>query len=169
MAGIVYDLVDILTQQKECYEGLNTLAIYKTEAVTKKSLELIMQIVDKEEEFIGRLTLLEKKREAILKDISLVTGLSFETITISNITEKIGKTQAVSITLTDLKNDLQQLIDTLKKQNELNRSILEQSLEFVEFSVNALQSVHQKGMMPNYGRPGEQIEEQHTSVFDAKQ
>lgn len=169
MAGIIYDLVDILTQQKECYEGLNTLAVYKTEAVTNKSLELIMQIVDKEEEFIGRLTLLEKKRESILKDISLVTGIPFGTITVASIVEKIGKNQEVATTLNSLKDELRDLMNQLKKQNELNRSILEQSLEFVDFSVNALQSVHQTGLTPNYGRPGEEIDIERTSVFDTKQ
>ena len=38
MAGIIYDLVDVLAEQKACYEGLITLATYKTEAVVEKNL-----------------------------------------------------------------------------------------------------------------------------------
>ena len=36
MAGIIYDLAEVLEAQKECYEGLVVLAQYKTDAVTQK-------------------------------------------------------------------------------------------------------------------------------------
>ena len=41
MAGIVYELIDVLDAQVECYEGLNTLAKYKEQAIVEKNLQLL--------------------------------------------------------------------------------------------------------------------------------
>lgn len=169
MAGIIYDLVDILTQQKECYEGLCTLATYKTEGIANKTLDLITQVVEKEEEFIGRLNILEKKREAILKDIALVTGMDYASITVTKLIEKMGTDLEVSQQLTKVKSDILETIKKLEEQNELNKTLIEQSLEFVDFSINALQSVQLGMPNANYGRPGEDTTSETQRFFDKKQ
>ena len=61
MAGIIYELIDVLEEQKECYEGLNTLATYTENAVINKNIEFLQEVVKTEEQFIGRINNLEKK------------------------------------------------------------------------------------------------------------
>lgn len=169
MAGIIYDLVNVLEQQKECYEGLLTLATYKADAVTRKELELLTQIVQREEEFIGRVNLLDKKRETIIKDIALVTSMDYKTLTVTKLVEKLGDKIDVTEKLLELRKAILETMEQLKKQNELNSTLLKQSLEFVDFTVNALQSTQVIAPNANYGRPGEEKSLETKSFFDTKQ
>jgi flagellar biosynthesis/type III secretory pathway chaperone len=168
MAGIIYDLVTVLEDQKECYEGLQTLATYKTDAIVKKDLNLLTEIMDREEAFIGRLSILEKRREGLLKDVSLVTGISFKDITVTKIIEKIGDKLEVSQTLEKVKKEIVELANRLDETNKLNKDLIHQSLEFVNFSVNALQST-QVAAPINYQKPGQQENIESRSFFDRKQ
>lgn len=169
MAGIIYDLVEVLEQQKECYEGLLTLATYKADAVTKKELELLTQVVEREETFIGRVNLLDKKRETIIKDIAIVTSMDYKTMNVTKLVEKLGDRIDVTEKLLELRKDILVLIEQLKKQNELNSTLLKQSLEFVDFTVNALQSTQVVAPNANYSRMGEEKSLETKSFFDTKQ
>lgn len=168
MAGIVYDLVNVLAEQKECYEGLHALAIYKTDAVINKDIELLGQIVQREEDFVGRLGSLDAQRESVLKDIALVTGLRYETLTLTQLVEKMGRELEVSERLVELREELLELVKQVKAQNDLNKELIEQSLEFVQFTVNAIKSTQLTEVQVNYGRPGDMQEERAVSFFDQK-
>lgn len=169
MAGIVYDLLDLLNHQKECYEGLCTLATYKTESVTNKDFEFLSQIVEKEEEFIGRLNLLDKKRESILKDIALVTGLKYEGITVTALVTKMGEDLEISQALIKVRTEILELMEKLKTQNELNKMVIETSMDYVNFTINAIKSTKMTQIPVNYGKPGEEETLQTRSLFDHKQ
>lgn len=169
MAGIIYDLVEVLEQQKECYEGLHTLASYKTESISNKELDLLKQIVQREEEFIGRVNLLDKKRESVIKDIALVTGLEYKTITVTQIINKLGEKVEATKQLRELREAILELIEKLKRQNMLNEALLKQSLEIVDFTVNALRSTRIAGPSANYARPGNNYTAESRSFFDTKQ
>lgn len=170
MAGIVYDLIDVLDEQKECYEGLNTLAKYKQEAVVNKDLKLLEEVVSTEEQFIGRLTSLDKKREVLMKDISFVTGMKYVDITVTKVIEKIGEQNDASQKLIILRDEIKIQLETLKKQSEVNKQLLSHSLELVDFMINAVGSTKGYRHVGNYGKPGSDVNvERQQSLFDYKQ
>lgn len=169
MAGIIYDLEEILQEQKLCYEGLYTLATYKTEAVTNKNLELLQQIVDKEEEFIGRMNYLEKRREAMLKDIALVTRLPYKEMTVTDLVRKMGEDKPISQNLLKVRKEILDLIEQLKVQNEMNKQLIEQSLEYVNFTVNAIQTTQLSQAPVGYSKLGQEQMIDTRSFFDSKQ
>ncbi|MGL4738816.1 MAG: flagellar protein FlgN [Cellulosilyticaceae bacterium] len=169
MAGIIYDLEDVLEEQRLCYEGLCTLATYKTDAVMHKDITLLAQIVEKEEAFIGRMNYLEKKRESILKDIALVTGLHYATLTVTDLVRKMGETTEISQRLLVTRAAILAHIEHLKKQNELNTQLIQESLEYVNFTVNAIQTTQLSHMPAGYGKPGQTQAVETRSFFDSKQ
>ena len=170
MAGIVYELMDVLQAQQECYEGLNLLATYTQTAIVKKQLEFLNDIVHTEEQFLGRLNLLDQKRESLMKDIAIVTGLNMKTITLSGIIKKIGAETEVGLQLTTLKNGIKGQLDQLRSQSELNKVLLDQSLEIVDFTIKAMGSMKGYSYVGNYNKPGEEPNVEHTqSLFDKKQ
>ena len=169
MAGIIYDLVDVLEAQKECYEGLIILATYKTEAVAQKKLEVLSQVVEREEAFIGRVQLLDKQREALLKDIAIVTGINYSHLTIHQLIDKMGKDLEVSQKLTSIRQELLKLLETLHRQNEINKQVLNQSLEFTEFAINAIKTTKLTEAHANYVKPGTEQEERAVSFYDQMQ
>lgn len=169
MAGIIYDLKDVLEEQKECYEGLCALANYKTEAVINKDVEFLTEVIEREEEFVGRLRVLDSQRESLMNDIALVTGLDYATLTLTKIIEKVGAELEVSKALVECREAILKLMDELKSQNEINKQILEQSLEFVEFTLNAIKSTQYTETSINYVKPGMSQELQSISTFDKRQ
>lgn len=170
MAGIIYELIEVLEEQKECYEGLFTLAQYKQDAVVNKNLQLLEEIIATEEQFVGRVNLLDKKREILLKDISIVTGMQYNKLNVSSIIEKIGKENESSQKLLKIKDELAIIIEKLKKQNELNTILINQSLEFVDFTINAIGSTKGYTHVGSYNKPGEDLKtERQQSFFDKKQ
>ncbi|WP_069998881.1 flagellar protein FlgN [Cellulosilyticum sp. I15G10I2] len=170
MAGIVYELIEVLEEQKECYEGLLTLAKYKQDAVVDKNLDLLQEIVTTEEQFVGRTSLLDKKREVLLKDISIVTGMDYNTLSVSKIVEKLGRENETSQKLLTLRDALSSIIQQLKKQNELNTVLINHSLELVDFTINAIGSTKGYTHVGSYNKPGEDPStERQQSFFDKKQ
>lgn len=171
MAGIVYDLIDVLDEQRECYEGLITLADYKKDAIVSKNLDILQQVVNREEQFVGRLHTLENKRELLMKDISIVTGINYKEITVTTIINKIGEQNEASIQLAKLKKQILDLVGPLKRKSELNKELISQSLELVEFMINAIGSTKGYCHVGNYSKGSgmEMNYERQQSVFDHKQ
>ncbi len=170
MAGIIYELIEVLEGQQECYEGLLTLAKYKQDAVVSKNLELLQEIVTTEEQFVGRVNILDKKREVLLKDIAIVTGMDYNKLNVSSIIEKLGSENETSQKLLKIKEDLMAIIEELRKQNELNTMLIDQSLEFVDFTLNAIGSTKGFTHVGSYNRPGvDPSLERQQSFFDKKQ
>ena len=170
MAGIIYELMEVLEEQKECYEGLNQLAKYKEQAVVNKEIDLLEQVTHTEEQFIGRLSILDKKREGLMKDISIVTGMNYKEITLTAIAEKLQGQQEVTDQLLALRDEIKSQLDELKRQSELNKEIINQSLEFVDFMVNAISGMKSYSPPVNYGKPGdEESLQRQGSTFDHKQ
>ncbi|WP_054739639.1 flagellar protein FlgN [Cellulosilyticum ruminicola] len=170
MAGIIYEFVDVLEAQIECYEGLNQLAQYKQQAIIEKNIELLEEVTSTEEQFVGRLGILDKKREVLMKDIGIVTGMNYKEITLTTIAAKLGETNEVSGKLISLRDKIKEELTTLKRQSELNKELLNQSLEFVDFMINAIGSTKGYTHVGNYGKLGEgQMLERQQSVFDHKQ
>lgn len=169
MAGIIYDLIEVLDEQKECYEGLNTLAKYKEEAIVGKDLAFLQEVVGTEEQFIGRLQTLDGKREVLMKDIAMVTGMNFKEVTVSTIIQKIGEKSEVSQTLLALKGGIQEELATLKRQSDLNKELINHSLELVDFMINAIGSTRGYSHVGNYGKPGDDVAlQRQQSLFDTK-
>lgn len=170
MAGIVYELMDVLDAQVECYEGLNKLAKYKEQAIVEKNLQFLEEVTGTEEQFVGRLAMLDNKREVLMKDIAMVTGMNSKEVTLTTIAAKLSGQEEVSNKLTSLRDHIKSELTVLKRQSDLNKELLNQSLEFVDFMINAIGSTKGYVHVGNYGKPGEdQMVERQQSVFDHKQ
>ena len=170
MAGIIYELAQVLEQEKECYEGIGTLVAYTETAVVNKNIEFLQEVVKTEEEFIGRLSLLEKKRDSLMKDIAIVTGMKYQSLTVAAIIEKIGKDTEIGQKLTKLREEIRTQLDEIKAKSELNKQLLTDSLELVDFTVNAIRSTKEYSHVGNYNRSGEDMTiQRQQSIFDQKQ
>jgi len=170
MAGIIYELVEVLEQEKECYEGIGTLVAYTETAIVNKNIEFLQEVVKTEEEFIGRLNILEKKRDSLMKDIAIVTGMNPQNLTVAKIIDKIGKDTEMGQKLIVLREEIRTQLDEIRVKSELNKQLLTDSLELVNFTVNAIGSTMGYSHVGNYSRPGEDMTVQRQqSLFDKKQ
>lgn len=169
MAGIIYELMDVLDEEKECYEGLITLAEYKQMAIVNKNMEFLGEVTDREEEFVGRIILLDKKREELMKDISLVMGVGVSELTITDIINKLQQNKQESEKLTKLRDGIRTAVQQVREKNELNKQLIQDSLETVEFMINAIKEQKSGRYVGNYQRGGTNMNiEYGSSMFDTK-
>lgn len=168
MAGLIHDLITVLDQQKECYEGLLTLARYKTDSIVNREMEFLEEVLKREQEFIGRSARLEKNREMLLKDISSVLNTNLKELTISRLITMLDKTPDEQGELRQVREELLEIVEELKNHNRTNEGLLQQSMEFINFTLNALQSrnTYSPG---NYQNKGDEPEQESVSFFDTKQ
>lgn len=168
MAGLIHDLIEVLVDQKECYAGLLTLAKYKTDSIVNREMETLQEVLKREQEFVGRSARLEKSREEILKDISNVLNVNLQELTISSLVLKLNKTPEEQVKLRKLRNELLNIIEEIKRQNETNEGLLNQSLEFIDFTLHAIQSMNSQPSS-GYEDKGDDVGQESISFFDAKQ
>lgn len=171
MAGIVYELIEVLEEQKECYEGLITLATYTEHAIINKNISFLQEVVATQETFIGRLSQLDKKRESLMKDVSIVLGVPYTQMSVTKIIKGLGENSEVGQQLVDLRKDIKEQMTLLRRKNTLNKQLLMDSLELVNFMVNAIGSTKGCSHVGNYGRSHEggiQVERQ-SHLFDQRQ
>lgn len=169
MAGIIDELVAHLEQEQECYKGLNILATYKKEAIISKEIKQLSELTKKEEEFIGRLNLLKQKGEKLFKNIGLILGIVYQEVCITAICNEL-KDKSYSEELKGLRSEILQQIKELKSTNQMNKLLIEQSVEFIDFSITALMRSQANCLEAGYQKTGMEIEVDHTqNFFDYRQ
>ena len=62
MASLMENLIEVLCQESDEYEGLLDLSQKKTQIIASADLEELQRITDDEQELVDRLNRLEKKR-----------------------------------------------------------------------------------------------------------
>lgn len=141
MASVLNELVEILRDEKECYEGILTLIKYKQESLIAKDTTKINQITMREEEFLGRAFLLKDKRIKKIQDMSVFLSVKKEDVTLDRLCSIFSNDIELGNTAKQLKKDILDLMEEIKKVNMVNKKLIEQNLEVINFSINAIASI----------------------------
>lgn len=127
-------LITILEKQHKLYSSLYQISLQKTEIVKKGDIPALNLLMKNEQKHITSITMLENQR---LNEMKNLFPEQAELPTISECVELANPAQQ-----TILQKIYTQLIDVLQKtkeQNNLNQQLLNQSLQFVNFSLNLFQ------------------------------
>ena len=165
MAGIIYDLVDILEQQKECYEGLLTLAVLKENVLIENDLSAINSVAERESQFLGRSNLLDKRRESLMGDICIILSVDKKS-TLLDIANSLKNNVDVAEQLKQLRVDILEIIEKINKQNSINKTLIDHSLELTEFTINAIQGAMVGIQDTTYTGVAKKYEQTQRSFFD---
>lgn len=169
MASLIKDLIKILEEETGCYKLLREMADNKKDVIINGELPSLQAITQREQEMAGLLLSLEKKRISVTKDIALVTNQSNEAITVHKLIALL-QGQDEQEELSRVSDALIAEIKPLKKANEVNEGLLKQSLEFVDFTMNAIQSSREPVMSNNYQHQGYgKTSVGSRSLFDSRQ
>lgn len=85
MAGLVFDLIDVLEEQQKYYDELLILSEKKTVLIVNNDTEGLKEITSSENSVVGKIQKLEKSRIALVYDIANVINENPQNIT------KIGR------------------------------------------------------------------------------
>lgn len=158
-------ITKILVALIQVHKQFNELAIEKTTIIQKSDMPALDQILKKETALITQLTKLEQNRILAVNNYLKDQGIMQKQATIEQLIEVVPENERV--VLSKLQKALFAEIDQLKKQNELNQQLLEDSLHFVNLSLDLIAPDPDE---VNYKRPNAKSynEGMNRSIFDSK-
>ena len=172
MASLMENLIEVLGQESEEYEGLLALSQKKMRIIAGANLEDLQKITDDEQEVVGRLNRLEKRRIEVTADIANVLNKDVETMKLSDLIEMMAARPEEQARLAQIQDRLKSVVREVQRTNEQNRELLEEALELVNFEMNMLQAYKAAPETANYTRSAYNSGAQMgvtNGNFDAKQ
>ena len=166
------NLIEVLGQESEEYEGLLALSQKKMRIIASANLEDLQRIMDDEQEVVGRLNRLEKRRIEVTADIANVLNKDVETMKLTNLIEMLSPRPAEQAQLAAIHDRLSSVVREVQRTNEQNKELLEEALELVSFEMNMLQAYKAAPETANYTRSAYNSGAQmgvDSGGFDAKQ
>lgn len=153
------DLISILEAQAKLHESLYKLALRKTEALKKNDVDALTALMNEEQKHIFAIRQFEERRVRWMEK----TFPNTQNMTITRCIELADETERRK--LTELYERLTETITQLKQANELNKQLLEQSLQFV----SAMLDVVMPSAQPiTYNETNQYEDLSNRSIFESK-
>lgn len=152
MASLMEDLLDTLDQERQIYEQLIPVSEKKTSALIQDDLKELEQVTQQEQMMIDKAYMLGKKRESVIENIGIVLNKKPEHLDLTTLVGLLEKQPEEQRRLAALHDSLKTVMKQLIAINEKNRSLIENSLEMVEFNMNFIQSTRMSPGGNNYDR-----------------
>lgn len=168
MAGLIHDLMDVLEEEISFYTILLEISKKKTDIIVLGDVSALQQLTTQEQEVVAKNLKLEKQREDIIEDIALVLNETKETLTIGKLIQRLQNTGEDQERLRQIQMEIQNILNELKQSNEQNKMLIKQSMEMVNFTMNAIQSTR-SFTSNDYGVEGQIQNKTGRSFFDTRQ
>lgn len=160
----IENLIKVLDYENRLYGQLFQYAENKTGIVVHGEVENLQTLVGKEQKIVSELSKLKDAREQILRQISKSIGKSADELKISDILEVLPADQARP--LAEIRDKLMETIKKLSDRNALNQKLLQNALEYVDFSLNLL--TQPAPQTTQYGRKGNEAGAKSHGILDIK-
>ena len=161
----VVRLTEALKELVKVHIALNDLAKQKTDCVIKGDISNLNSFIQKEAVHIKQLQVLETARIRAVSQLAREEGFFMERGTIQEILPYLKEDQKKAVEL--LQKQLLEEVIKLKYENDLNRQLIEDSLRFVNLSLDMMQPEEDSG---NYTRSTSDNEHAVAGrpIFDSK-
>lgn len=172
MASLLENLIDVLDGETGQYEQLITLAESKTSAIVAGDIENLGKIMEEEQEIVGRIQGMEKKRNKFLADIANVVNRDVETLKLIDLIQMLESMPDQQQKLADVQKHMRTTIDKLRETNGKNQMLLSERLDMVNFNLDMIRAMKSAPQTANYSKDaytnGQSLGILHGG-FDAKQ
>lgn len=166
------NLINVLDGENTEYEKLVTLSENKTSVIVAGDIENLGKIMEEEQEIVGRIQGMEKKRDKFLADIADVVNRDVETLKLIDLIQMLESMPDQQRMLMDVQKRLRGTIDKLKETNGKNQMLLAERLDMVNFNLNMIRAMKSAPQTANYSKDaytnGQPLGILHGG-FDAKQ
>lgn len=172
MASLIEEFVSVMESEDIIYKDLIPIAEKKTRIIIDNDLEALQDITEKEQRMIERISALERKREEVIINIGTVLNKEPGTLNMKAIIKIMDKQPQEQKKLSMIHDSLKASLSSLALINDRNKSLIEQSLEMIEFNMNLIQSTRMLPGTNNYTKHADASwgdNAMQTGMFDAKQ
>lgn len=172
MASLIEELIYTLEAENEAYRELQELSVQKTGIIVKGDVQALNDIVEKEQILMtDKIQPLEKKRQECNSDIAMVINRKPEDLTLSKLIELMAGQPDAQKRLSQVRDKLHDTMKEMVRVNDMNKVLLEESLELVQFDINLINSMRQAPLTANYDRHAYNVGEHMrvSGAFDKSQ
>lgn len=170
MASLIEELIITLEKENEIYTNLLPVQEKKKKVIIMNDLQALQEITAHEQEVIQQIGSLERKRQEVIKNIGTVLNRDPATLDLPALVEILSKQPEEKKRLSKVHDSLKATVHRLVDINKLNQSLIEESLDMIEFNLNFIQSTR---MSPgnNYDRHAAGVNTPigQSGMFDARQ
>ncbi|MDG5786676.1 flagellar protein FlgN [Evansella sp. AB-P1] len=149
------------------HEKFNAQALQKEEVVKKGDIPALEKLLKEESALVQQLRKLEQTRHHLVQTWLEEKGFVKEDVTMDKLLQFYPEEEREDLQY--WQQCLMTEISKLKQQNEFNQQLIEESLRFVNMS---LESMQPKNDLGNYERPNRKINQSYSSegrsIFDSK-
>lgn len=168
MASLIEELIGVLEAETGCYETLLNMADNKTDVIINGDVPSLQEITKKEQELAGHILRLEKRRKQNLEDICEVLNKKIDEMTVQKLIELLPGPEKEK--LQQVNQRLVEILSVLKQKNDTHKMLIQESIDYIDFTMNAVQSMSSAPMSNSYAAKGNMAyEQQGKNFFDAKQ
>jgi hypothetical protein len=156
-------LIDLLKKLLTLHKAMVQLAVRKTDIIKNGDIETLTDHLQEEQKYILAIKQLENERALVVSEQFTQSGNNKEQ-TLSSYIELTDEPERTS--LQELQSEFVKTILELKERNELNQQLTQQSLQFVNMSLDMM---FPQDKSLNYGNPTtKQEKNQRRSMFDTQ-
>ncbi|MBA2871315.1 flagellar biosynthesis/type III secretory pathway chaperone [Anoxybacillus calidus] len=159
-------LIELLEKHVKLHKGLLELANQKTEVLKKGDMEALSGIMKQEQKYIAAINQVERERMHVVEAMVNTAGKHEHERTLTTCIELVEESERS--VLERLKDELSAVVSELKNINLLNQQLTQQSLQFVNMTLDMIMPQPQE---VNYGIPNAATTPQYEnsrSIFDSK-
>ncbi len=142
MASIIDDLIDVFNKEILLYNDLLAIGKEKKNVILQNDIETLTTMNTVENTIISKINRYEKQRLVVVNDICEVLSINIDDFTLSSLADSLNVAEDKEKILS-IKNELNSIIAELGKVNNVNRALIESSLDYVNFSLNTLKSARE--------------------------
>ncbi|WP_338449524.1 flagellar protein FlgN [Niallia oryzisoli] len=155
----VQPLIEVLKKLLQLHKSLYQISLEKTEAIKKGNIEALNALIKNEQKHITAIQMMDKERTIHISRL-------FPELNEPTLSECLPRfEQSIREELASIQQELIGKLDELKAVNELNRELLEQSLQYVRLNLDLLMPDE----LTNYSKGHEQEASlPQVSFFDSK-
>ena len=164
MSEFVNQLVMALEKEEEIYQDILKASTNKKQAIIEGDVKGLEKIVSKEKALAMSLIKLDNIRIRIVNEILKENGIdSVENIT--ELSEYIDVSSKEKIL--NLKSKLNHVIKKVKNENNLNKDLVKQQLDYIQFNIDLMTNIDLGSN--NYSKEAnDNVKKGRKNLFDAK-
>ncbi|MGE5676584.1 MAG: flagellar protein FlgN [Pseudomonadota bacterium] len=129
-------VIEILKSEYDLYKDMLEISISKKDVIVKGKVTELDKLVKLEQNMIFDIGQLEKKREVEVAKLCGTLGISSVKINITELIQRLHPEQ--NRKLEEAQSKLRNVLAELKSVNDLNGQLIQQSLEYIDYSINLI-------------------------------
>lgn len=164
MIQLLSQLEEIMEDEVNLYSQILSIGKQKTDIIIKGKVNQLAELVEQEQEIVAKLTKLELSRENVSSLVHKELQLPNKEITLTELLNHVEGSRAAL--LKAKQQELMNILKEVKTVNDENGKLINNSLEYIEFSINVLSNAANPGN--NYTQGGYSDGTSKSSMFDMK-